>query len=70
LGCELKHEIASCRVARDDHVGWGHAFIQQVLDGGNCLAQLLREGAFWCESCGMINKKSLTFFHTWQEDIQ
>jgi len=31
-----------------------------VLDGGNCLAQLLREGVFWSESCGTINNKKLT----------
>jgi hypothetical protein len=57
LGGKLEHEIAACRVAPDDDVGWGHAQVQQVLDGGNCLAQLLREGVFWYESCGKISNK-------------
>jgi hypothetical protein len=57
LGGELECEIAACRVAPDDDVGRRHAKVQQVLDGGNCLAQLLREGVFWCEICGTINNK-------------
>ena len=46
----MEREIAACRVAPDDDVGWGHAQVQQVLDRGDCLAQLLRERVFWCES--------------------
>jgi hypothetical protein len=47
LGSELQREIAACRVAHDDDVGRGQAPVQQMLDGGKCLAQLLREGVLW-----------------------
>ncbi len=47
----MQREISACRIARDDDVRRGHAFVKQILYGGNGLAQLFREGVFWCESC-------------------
>lgn len=63
LGGDLEREIAACRVAPDDDVGWGQAQVQEVLDGGYCLAQLLREGLFWCESCVTDQQQNLAFTH-------
>ena len=52
LRSKLQDEVAACRVACDDDVGRGQAFVQQVLDGCNRLAQLSRERVLGCESLG------------------
>jgi hypothetical protein len=65
---ELQYEIATRRVAGDDDVGRGHASVQQMLDGENCLAQLLWEGVFWCESC--MGRSTRKLASQSQEEVQ
>jgi len=53
-GGELQRGIAAYQVAHDDDVGWGRAFIQQVLDGSTRLAKQGREELFRCEGYGQV----------------
>ena len=70
-GRELEREVSACRVARNNDVGWRHAFVQQVLESGNRLAQLGREGIFRYESYGRtINRRFIINFHACQENSQ
>jgi hypothetical protein len=70
-GRELEREVSACRVPRDNDVGWRHAFVQQVLDSGNRLAQLGREGIFRYEGYGRtINERFVIKYHASQENAQ
>lgn len=53
-GGEIQRGITARQIARDGDVGWGRAFIQQVLDGGARLVKLGRGGLFRCEGYGQV----------------